>query len=99
MPEHPNILTLIEAGREDEAIAVLTDGLRLVAAAGARSSKAALEVAARLYAGDVVATAWFMNRQHPWLGGQTPIERSEESEEGLEFVIDMIRAIEAGVYI
>ena len=40
-----------------------------------------------------------MNKPHPWLEGQTPLERAEQSDEGLEFVIDMIGAIEAGVYI
>ena len=40
-----------------------------------------------------------MNKSHPWLDGQTPLERAEQSDEGLEFVIDMIGAIEGGVYI
>ena len=99
MAESRNILTLIESGREEEALVLLTKSVRQTAATGPRSSRAALEVATRLYGGDVVATAWFMNRQHRWLRGQTPIERAEESDEGLEFVIDMIGAIEAGVYI
>jgi hypothetical protein len=97
--EGPNILKLIEADRKDEAVALLTQGVSLVGAIGPRSAQAALEVAAQLYAGDLMGTIYFMNRQHPWLGGQTPIERAEESEEGLEFLIDMIGAIEAGVYI
>ena len=97
VPELPNIVTLIEDGRK-EALAVLTEGFRLAAAAGARSSKAALEAATRLYGGDLVATAVFMNRQHPWLGGHTPLERAEESEEGLADVLEMLGAIEAGVY-
>lgn len=95
----PNILSLGESGRKDETLAVLREGFRVVAATGARSSQAAIEAAMRLYGGDVVATAWFMNRQHLWLAGQTPIERAEDSDDGLEFVIDMIGAIEAGVYI
>lgn len=33
------------------------------------------------------------------LDGQTPLERAEQSDEGLEAVIDMIGTIEAGVYI
>lgn len=98
MTEFPNIRPLLDAGREEEAIALLMEGIHLRAATGARSAQAAVEAATRLYAGDVVATAWFMNRQHPWLGGQTPIERAEESDDSLEFVIDMIGAIEAGVY-
>ncbi len=83
----------------EDAVALLKDGIHLVAATGPRSTKAAIETAKQLYAGDLEATVWFMNRRHPWLGGQTPIERAEQSDEGLEFVIDLIRAIEAGVYI
>lgn len=99
MAEFPNIRALIDAGREEEAIAVLMEGVHLRAATGARSAQAALEVAKLFYGGDVKATAWFMTRPRGWLGGQTPIERAEESEEGLELVIDRIRAIDAGVYI
>ncbi|MXO64549.1 DUF2384 domain-containing protein [Altererythrobacter endophyticus] len=40
-----------------------------------------------------------MNRRHYWLGGETPIERAEQSEEGLAFILDMIGAIDAGVYL
>lgn len=76
MTERPNILLLTESGRKEEALAVLREGIHLAAAKGARSSHAAFEAATRLYGGDVVATAWFMNRQHPWLAGQTPIERA-----------------------
>lgn len=83
----------------DEAIALLKRGVHLVAATGPRSSEVAIEAARRLYAGDLLATVWFMNRRHPWLGGQTPIERAEQSDEGLAFVIDMIGAIEGGVYV
>lgn len=100
MSEIPNILKLIEAGREDEALRWLKTELPLPAAArGERSIKAALEVAKRLNEGDLESTAWFMNHKHYWLEGQTPIERAEESEEGLQFVLDMIGAIEFGVYI
>lgn len=95
----PNLLELIEAGREDEAAALLMYGAHLVGAIGPRSIKAALEAACRLNAGDLLGTIYFMNRQHPWLDGQTPLEKTEESDEGLEFVIEMIGAIEAGVYI
>ena len=73
--------------------------MHLVGATGQRSRRAALEAATRIYAGDLLSTIFFMNKIHPWLDGQTPLERAEQSEEGLEFVIDMIGAIEAGVYI
>lgn len=99
MPKHPNIRDLIEDGRQDEALAVLSKGFQVVAAEGARSANAALEAATRLYDGDVLVTAWFMHRPHQWLGGQTPTQRAEESDEGLEFVLEMIGAIEAGVFI
>lgn len=98
VPELPNIVALIEAGRKEEALAVLTEAFRLAAAAGARSSKAALEAATRLYGGDLVTTACFMNRPHPWLNDRTPLERADTSDEGLQEVIELIGAIEAGVY-
>jgi hypothetical protein len=40
-----------------------------------------------------------MNYRHPWLNGQTPLERAEESDEGADFVVSMIRAIASGVYV
>ena len=92
-------MALIEAGRSSDAAALLCEGVHLLGATGERSSRAALEAARRLFAGDLLSTIFFMNKIHPWLGGQTPLERAEQSEEGLEFVIDMIGAIEAGVYI
>ncbi|MBM0169531.1 MbcA/ParS/Xre antitoxin family protein [Altererythrobacter sp. C41] len=97
--ERRNILALIDAGREDEAVNLLAEGFHLAAAVGSRSTKAALEAAARLYAGDLLDTAYFMNRPHQCLEGQSPIERAEESDEGLELVLNMIGSIEAGVYI
>ena len=99
MHSSPNLVTLIEAGRSSEADVLLCEGVHLVGATGERSSRAALEAATRLFAGDLLSTIFFMNKVHPWLHGQTPIERAEQSDEGLEFVIDMIGAIEAGVHI
>lgn len=63
-----------------------------------RSTRAALEAAARICADDLLSTTFFMNKIHPWLEGQTPLGRAEQSDEGLEFVIDMIGAIEAEDY-
>ena len=99
MSKQSNISELMDAGHEDEAVALLVQGIRLVAAVGPRSAKAALEVAQRLYGGDLVQTIYFMNRSHPWLGEQTPIERAERSDEDLEVVLNMCGQIEAGVYI
>jgi uncharacterized protein (DUF2384 family) len=73
--------------------------VELLGSAAERSNRAALEGATYIYAGDLLSTIFFMNKVHPWLNGQTPLERAEQSDEGLEFVIDMIGAIEAGVYI
>lgn len=99
MTQPPNLLMLIEAKREDEAVALLGEGVHLVGAVGSRSAKVALEAASRLFGGDLIGTIRFMNHRHPWLGGQTVMERAEQSDEDVDFVIDMIRAIEAGVYI
>lgn len=90
---------LLKAGRRQEANDLLRQGMNLVGAIGERSSRAALEAATRICAGDLLSTIFFMNKIHPWLDGQTPLERAERSDEGLEFVIDMIGAIEAGVHI
>ncbi|MBO9516454.1 MAG: DUF2384 domain-containing protein [Porphyrobacter sp.] len=97
--EPPNLQHLIESGRQDQAIAVLKHGIRRVGAVGPRSAQAALKASVRLFAGDLEATIAFMNYRHPWLTGSTVMERAEQSDEGLEFVIDMIGAIEAGVHV
>ena len=98
MMEHPNILELISAGREEEAVSLLKEGAHLVGAIGPRSAKVALEAAKLLFNGDLLSTMNFMNYQHPWLGGLTVMERAEQSDEDVDFVIDMIGAIQAGVY-
>ena len=90
---------LLRAGRRQEANDLLRQGMHLVGAIGERSSRAALEAATRICAGDLLSTILFMNMIHPWLEAQTPLERAEQSDEGLAFVIDMIGAIEAGVHI
>lgn len=99
MRQSPNLAALLKVGDHAEAISLLRDGVQLVGAIDGRSDRAALEAATRLFAGDLLSTIFFMNKVHPWLDGQTPLERAEESDEGLEFVFDMIGAIEAGVYI
>ncbi|MAR55566.1 MAG: hypothetical protein CMM93_00130 [Rickettsiales bacterium] len=73
--------------------------MHLVGATGERPTRVALEAAARICADDLLSTIFFMNKIHLWLGGQTPLELAEQSDEGLEFVIDMIGATEVGVYI
>lgn len=78
---------------------LLREGVHLRGSTGKQSDRAALEAATRLFACDLLSTIFFMNKVHTWLDGQTPVERAEQSEEGIEYVIDMIGAIEVGVYI
>ena len=78
---------------------LLREGVHLRGSTGKRSERAALEVAMRIYAGDLLSTIFSMRKSQLSLDGQTPLERAEQSEEGLAFVMDMIGAIEAGVYI
>ena len=99
MHRNPNLVTLIEAGRRTDAVVLLRKGMHLLGSTGERSNRAALEAATRICGGDLLSTIFFMNKIHPWLDGQTPLERAEWSDAGLEYVIDMIGAIEAGVYI
>lgn len=99
MTEQPNLRKLIEAGQEIEAAALLKEGVHLVGAVGPRSTRVALEATERLFDGDFMGTIRFMNHRHPWLGGQTVMERAEQSDEDVEFLLDMIGAIEAGVCI
>ncbi|MXP29910.1 DUF2384 domain-containing protein [Porphyrobacter algicida] len=75
------------------------EGVHLVGTTGEPSRRAALDAATRICAGDHLTTIFFMNKIHPWLDGHTPLESAEQSEQGLEFVIDMIGAIETGVHI
>jgi hypothetical protein len=99
MTEQPNLLKLIEAGQEIEVIALLKEGVHLVGAVGSRSARIAIEATERLFDGDFMGTIRFMNHRHPWLAGQTVMERAEQSDEDVQFLLDMIGAIEAGVYI
>ena len=72
-------------------------GVRVICAAA--KCPAPAHNVARVCAGDLLSTILFMHKIHPWLEGQTPLERAEQSDEGLAYVIDMIGAIEAGVHI
>ena len=90
--------TLLKAGRRQEESSLLREGVHLVGAIGERSANAALEAATRICSGELLSIIFFMNKIHPSLDGQTPLERAQQSDEGFAFVIDMIGAIEAGVY-
>ena len=99
MQNELNPAVLLESRRTSEARKMLHSGVHVVGSIGARSAQAPIEAATRLYAGDLISTLLFMNKVHSWLDGQTLLERAEQSDEGLESVIDMIGTIEAGVYI
>lgn len=94
-----NLLELTDVGQSEDAASLLIDGVHLVGANGERSLAVALEAAKELFGGSLLSTVQFMNSHHPWLNGQTPLERAEESDEGRDFVISMIGAIAAGVYV
>ena len=99
MQNELNLTVLFESGRTSEARMMLQNGVQVVGGISARSTQAAIEAATRRYAGDLISTLLFMNKSHPWLDGQTSLEHAQQSEAGLEFVIDMIGAIEDGVHI
>ena len=99
MCSRSNLVILIDAGQRSDAAALLREGVHLLGATGERSSRAALEAATCIYAGDPLSTIFFMNKIHPSLDGQTPLECAEQFEEGVKFVLDMVGAIEAGVHI
>ena len=94
-----NLLELIETNRNDEAAELLINGIHLVGAIGDSSLAVALEAATKLFAGDLSSTIQFMNYRHPWLDGQTPLEHTEDSNEGRNSVLNMISAIESGAYL
>ena len=91
------IMELAQAGKQDEAIALLSQPITIKAAAGPRSAKAALHAAQVLFGGDVESTARWMNARSPYLH-TTPLECAEQSDEGLQTVIGMIERIAHGVY-
>lgn len=99
MMKDVNLIELADAGRTEEASQLLTDGIHLVGATGERSLEVAIKAARELFEGDFYSTVLFMNRHHPWLKGKTPLEHAEESDEGREFVMNLIDAAVAGVYI
>jgi len=94
----PNIMELIQAGKQGEAIALLRQPIAMKAAVGPRSAKAALHAAEVLLGGDVEGTARWMNARSLYLH-MTPLERAEQSEEGLQTVIEMIDRIGHGVFL
>lgn len=94
-----NLLELISSDRNDEAAKLLVEGIHLVGAKGDRSLAVALEAARKLFGGDLRSTVQFMNHRHLWLDGQTPLELAEASDDGRNFVLSMIGAIESGSFI
>lgn len=98
MTVKPNIMELIQAGKQDEAIALLSQPIAIRAAAGPRSAKAALHAAEVLFGGDVEGTARWMNARSLYLH-MSPLERAEQSDEGLQRVIEMIDRIGHGAFL
>jgi hypothetical protein len=94
----PNLTQLVEAGRKDEAIALLRAGVMLRPVIGVRSAIAALRFAEALANGNLVRTARWMTKYSSALRG-TPTETAESSEEGLQRVLTFISQIEHGIYI
>lgn len=97
MTETSKILSLVEAGRQEEAMALLMKPISIAAAIGPRSAEAALEAATRLFGGDVEQTARWMSAHSTYLGA-SPCARAEISDEDLAAVVRFIRGLEAGVY-
>lgn len=98
MAAKPNIMELVQAGKQDEAIALLSQPIVIRAATGPRSAKAALHAAEVLFGGDVEGTARWMNARSLYLH-VSPLECAEQSDEGLERVIGMIDRIGHGVFL
>lgn len=65
MTKCPSILELVNAGREEEAVSLLKEGVHLVGAIGPRSAKVALEASKKLCIGDLMGAIEFMNYRHP----------------------------------
>lgn len=97
MTDRPNILALLAAGKQDEAIALLITPISLAAAIGPRSAHAALEATTRLFGGDIEQTARWMSAHSAYLGA-SPCECAERSEGDLQRVLNFIGGLEAGVY-
>lgn len=97
LTETPNILKLIEAGKQEEAMALLMTPITITAAVGPRSVQAALEVATLLLDGNLAQTARWMT-MHNFVLGMSPRDYAEQSEEGLQRILALIRQIDAGVY-
>jgi hypothetical protein len=98
MDERPNLTELIEAGRQDEAIALLREEVMLRPVIGERSAIAALAFANALASGNLMGTARWMTKYSTALRG-TATEIAETSEEGLQRVLTFISQIEHGGYI
>lgn len=91
-------MKLVEAGKQDEAFALLSQPITITAAIGPRSARAALEAATLLFRGDVEDTARWMTEKSAYLG-MRQLECAEQSEEGQQQVIGMINRLYHGVYL
>ncbi|MGS1018099.1 hypothetical protein [Allosphingosinicella humi] len=96
--EASNLAELVQQGRQEEAESLLNQKFEVSAAVGERSTKVALEAATRLFAGNLRATIFWMNRRM-YGSDDTPLQAAERSEEDMGWVINRIGQIEGGVYI
>lgn len=98
MGEKTQLLELLEAGKRDEALALLRQPTTTAAATGERPAEAALAAAVKIFAGDVEQTRRWMTSRNAFLG-KSPQECAEQSTGGLNEVLHMIAQIEAGIYV
>lgn len=98
MTRRLNVSELVQAGRRDEALALLSQPIPIAAAVGRRSAAVALAAATLLFEGDVENTARWMTRRNVHLGA-TPLAYAEQSDEGQERVLEMINQLRHGIYL
>ena len=61
------------------------------------SASEAIDAAARAWHGDRAATLAFLDRPHPLLAGQSPLDMARSSTAGADAVLALIRRAEAGI--
>ena len=82
-----------------EAPDLLCEDASLVGASGGRTDSATLETATRICSGEQLSNFLFVNKIFAWLGGLKLLKKAAMLGDGLEFLIDILGALEAGVHI
>lgn len=99
-PGPPTLRDVLATGNIRLFAAFVTRGFRQAAAEAVKETKRAERVRALVreaYGGDDARAEEFLRRQHPALGGDTPLQRAVQSEEGAEEVIQLVgRALYGG---